>query len=333
MRFLLTLFAVTAIAFQANAREQIRIIGSSTVFPFVAAAAEQYSDNSGNKAPIVESIGTGAGMIEFCKGIGNQYPDIVNASREIKASERAICKENGVKDITELPIGMDGIIIASSKERDILNLTLKDLFMALAKQVPVNDELMDNPYTRWKQVNDTLPDIKIEMYGPKSTSGTRDAFVEMVMEVACKDMPEFIAAYPEEKTRKLACHAMREDGHYIEAGENDNLIVQKLTLNPNALGIFGYSYLDQNIDKIVAHTIEGVEPEFELISDGSYPVARSLYVYVKNAHIASVEGLKAFLQELTSEDAVSEDGYLSDKGLISHTEEKQESIRATVNAL
>ncbi len=333
LRVFTAMLIAATMSVSVQAREQLRIVGSSTVFPFVAAAAEQYSEKSGDKAPIVESIGTGAGMIEFCKGIGVQYPDMVNASRQMKDSERKICLEHGVKEITELPIGMDGIVIAGSTEQEAFNLTLKDLFLALAKQVPVNGELADNPYTRWTQINKDLPDVKIEMYGPKSTSGTRDAFVEMVMEVACIDVPEFVKAYPEKKFRKHACHTMREDGAYIEAGENDNLIVQKLALNPKALGIFGYSYLEQNSDKVLAHPIEGVEPEFELISDGSYPVARSLFVYLKNAHVAAVKGLKPFAQELVSEDAVSEDGYLSDKGLISHTDEKQTEIRAIVEKL
>lgn len=333
MRHLVLSLSIIICSLSAQARDQIRIVGSSTVFPFVAAAAERYSDNTGKKAPIVESIGTGAGMIEFCRGVGADYPDIVNASRQIKESERNICADNGVEAITEVPLGMDGIIIAGNIKQMPFNISRKDLFLALAKQVSVNGTLVDNPNTRWKQVNDTLPDMKIEVYGPKSTSGTRDAFVETVMEHICVNDDVFQAAYADEKDRKKACHMIREDGHYIEAGENDNLIVQKLALNDNALGIFGYSYLDQNIDKIIAHPIEGVEAEYDNISDMSYPVARSLYVYVKNAHIGSIDGLKEFINELVSEEAVSEDGYLSDKGLIAYPEAKQMTIRKTLETL
>ncbi len=333
MRHIFLSLSVIALSFSAQARDQIRIVGSSTVFPFVAAAAERYSDDTGKKAPIVESIGTGAGMIEFCRGVGADYPDLVNASRQMKDSEREICTGNGVEKITEIPLGMDGIIIAGSIKQEPFSISRKDLFLALAKQVPVNGTLVDNPNTRWKQVNDNLPDMKIEVYGPKSTSGTRDAFVETVMEHACVDDDVFKAVYADKKDRKKACHMVREDGHYIEAGENDNLIVQKLALNDAALGIFGYSYLDQNIDKIIAHPIEGVEAEYENISDMSYPIARSLYVYVKDAHIEAIDGLKAFVTELTSENAISEDGYLADKGLISYPAEKQTAIRKKLEAL
>jgi phosphate transport system substrate-binding protein len=330
-----TLIAIIAlmVSVSAEARDQIRIVGSSTVFPFVAAAAENYSDDTGKKAPIVESIGTGAGMIEFCKGVGAEFPDIVNASRQIKQSERDMCAANGVGEITEVPLGMDGIVIAGSKKQQPLKLSRKDLFYALAKKVPVNGTLVDNPNTRWKQVNDALPDKKIEVYGPKSTSGTRDAFVETVMEHACIDDAVFTATYADKKERQKACHMIREDGHYIEAGENDNLIVQKLALNESAFGILGFSYLDQNVDKIIAHPIEGVEADYEHIADGSYPVARGLYVYVKNAHFAAIEGLKEFLIELTSEDAISEDGYLAEKGLIAYPEAKQIDTRKRLEVL
>ncbi len=332
MRILLFIVAMM-IAMPSQARDQIRIVGSSTVFPFVAAVAERYSDNTGHKAPIVESIGTGAGMLEFCKGVGTDYPDIVNASRPMLGSEKEICDANNVGEVIEVPIGMDGIVIASGIEGDIFPLTRRDLFMALAKDVPVDGKLTTNPYTRWKQVNAALPDKKIEVYGPKSTSGTRDAFVEMVMESACMDLPEFVAEYQEKKTRKTACHTMREDGHYIEAGENDNLIVQKLALNPDALGIFGYSYLDQNMDKIAAHTVDGIDAEFEHIADGSYPVARTLYVYVKKAHIDAIAGMKPFLEELISEEALSDEGYLTYKGLIPYMLEKRQAVRGRISAL
>jgi phosphate transport system substrate-binding protein len=313
-----------------HARDQIRAVGSSTVFPFVAAAAEQYADATGAKAPIVEAIGTGAGFVEFCKGSGEEFPDIVNASRLMMDSEKAICAKNNVGEIGEIEIGKDGIIIASNANSDAFPLTKKNLFFALAKQVPVKGALVANPYRTWKEVDASLPNTKIEMYGPSITSGTRDSFVELVMEPVCMALPEFIAAYKDEKTRKQACHGMREDGVYVEAGENDNLIVQKLSVNEKATGIFGYSFLDQNIDKVVAHAIDGVEPEYEMISDGSYSIARSMYVYVKKSHLSEVTGLKAFLTELVSENALSDEGYLSDKGLIPLSDTMRENVRKKV---
>ncbi len=318
---------------QAHAREQVRIIGSSTVFPFVASAAEQYGDKTGERTPIVESIGTGAGMVHFCKGSGAAYPDIVNASRKMLPSEKAQCEKHKVGEIIEVPLGMDGIVVASAIDGIELELTRRDLFLALSASVPIQGTLIKNPYKRWQDVNPDLPDIEIEVYGPKSTSGTRDAFVELVMEPVCMGINAFVSAYPDAKNRKKACHTIREDGAYIEAGENDNLIVQKLSLNNHALGIFGYSYLDQNIDKIVAHPIDGVSAEFDHIADGSYPVSRSLYMYVKQKHLNAIDGLAGFLKEITSEAALSEDGYLVYKGLIPYQYEQREAVRRKVSTL
>lgn len=332
-RYLVLILSLLSVHTVSASDDYIRIVGSSTVFPFVAAASEQFSEGTSHKAPVVESIGTGAGLIEFCKGLGAGTADIANASRAIKSSERGICDGNGVTDITEIPLGMDGVIIAGSNKQASLPLTRNILFLALAKKVPVNGELVDNPYTRWKQIDASLPDQRIEVYGPKSTSGTRDAFVELVMEPVCISRDAFKAAYADAKNRALACHMMREDGHYIEAGENDNLIVQKLVLNNAALGIFGYSYLDQNSDRIMAHPVDGVMPSYDAIADTTYPVARSLFVYVKNAHIATKPGLKPFLEELTSEDAIGEYGYLVDKGLISYQEDKRQDTRDRISQL
>jgi phosphate transport system substrate-binding protein len=321
---------IVCLAQAAHARDQVRIVGSSTVFPFVAAAAEKYSMNTGDKAPIAESIGTGAGFLEFCKGVGVPYPDIASASRPIVDAERAICKKHGVTEIVEVPIGMDGIVIATAIEVEPFSLTRAQLFYALAKYVPHEGKLVANKAKTWQDVDAALPPEKIEVYGPSATSGTRDAFVELVFEPICTTLPEMIAKYKDAKERKVACHAMREDGAYIEAGENDNLIVQKLLLNKGALGVFGYSYLEQNADKVQPLAIEGVLPEFELIADGSYPIARSLYIYVKGAHVKYIKGLKGFVEELVSEAALSEDGYLADKGLIPLTEEKRTQVRNAV---
>src|SRR5690606_15869746 len=237
----------------------------------------------------------------FCAGVGEDHPDISNASRAIKDSEKKQCRENGVKDILEIEIGYDGIVIANSVKAPKINLTTDQIFKALAKQVSVNGKLAENPYTKWSDIDSSLPAKKIEVYGPPPTSGTRDAFVELVMETACKDLSEFKAAYADEKERIKACHQLREDGAFIEAGENDNLIVQKLTANTDAFGIFGYSFLEQNTGTVQGAHVNGVEPDFEHIADGSYVVSRPLYVYIKKDHIGKVKGIPEFVKELTSE--------------------------------
>ncbi len=316
---------------QAQAGEQIRIVGSSTVYPFVTVAAEEFGNKTKFSTPIVEATGTGGGFKLFCAGIGDDYPDIANASRAIKASETESCAKNGITEIIELKIGFDGIVLANSKDEKIYDLSKKQIFLALAKKIPSNGELIKNPNKKWSDIDPSLPDVKIEVYGPPSTSGTRDAFVELVMEVACKDLPEFKAAYPDKKERKKTCHLLREDGHYVEAGENDNLIVQKLRSNPRALGIFGFSFLDQNKDTVQGSLIYGVKPSFDNISDGSYDISRSLYVYFKKAHIGITKGLKEFAQELVSEEAAGEYGYLADKGLIPPSEEGLISMQKQVS--
>jgi phosphate transport system substrate-binding protein len=297
-----------------QAAEQIQIVGSSTVFPFTTTVAEHFGRNSGFRTPIVESTGTGGGIKIFCAGNDPTTPDVVNASRPIMPSEIAECRKNGVEQIVELKIGFDGIVLANAKGAPVFDLTRKELFLALAREVPVNGKLVPNPYKNWKQVDPRLPDEAIHVYGPPPTSGTRDAFVELVMEKACGTLPEF-AKMPEAQ-RKATCHALREDGVYVEAGENDNIIVQRLQTNPDSLGIMGYSFLEENLDTVKAANIEGVAPDFDHIADGSYPVARSLYLYVKKDHVQFTPGLKAFLTEYLSEDAVGEYGYLADKGLI-----------------
>ncbi len=304
----------------ANSRDYISIVGSSTVYPFSTVVAETFGKSTPFKTPKIESTGSGGGYKLFGAGVGVQHPDITNSSRRIKASEMEQAAANGVKEIVEIKIGYDGIVIANSKKAAPIDLSRKDLFLALAAKVPNPDgtpTVIDNPYKTWKDVNATLPDIKIEMLGPPPTSGTRDAFVEMVLETGgktfgfIKDMEK-----ADGKQFKAICHTVREDGAYIEAGENDNLIVQKLDANPNALGIFGFSFLDQNTDKLNGSAIEGVQPKFEAISDGSYPVSRPLFFYVKKAHVDQIPGIREFLKEFTSEKAWGDDGYLTDKGLI-----------------
>ncbi len=297
----------------AEARDQIRIVGSSTVFPFSTAVAENFGRSSSFKTPVVESTGSGGGMKLFCAGVGTEHPDITNASRRIKKSEFETCTKNGVT-VTEVKIGFDGIVLANSKTHKPFALTKEQIFLALAKQVPVDGKLVDNPYKMWSEIDASLPAEKIEVLGPPPTSGTRDAFVELVMESAAKSFPEIKAL--DKNAFKVAAHSLREDGAFVEAGENDNLIVQKLEANPNALGIFGFSFLDQNADKLQGATVNGVAPEFENIASGDYGVSRSLYFYVKQEHAGSIPGIKEYVAEFSSEKAWGDEGYLVDKGLI-----------------
>lgn len=310
--------AGTFVAGAAEARDQIRIVGSSTVFPFSTAVAEQFGKTTAFKTPVVESTGSGGGLKLFCSGVGDGHPDITNASRRIKSSEVEKCASNGVTEITEVKVGYDGIAIANSKKAARFELTLQDLFLALAKDVPAGEgKTQPNPYKTWSDVRADLPNVKIEVLGPPPTSGTRDAFAELAMEGGCKTIGWIKAMKKtDKKAYKSLCHTVREDGAYVEAGENDNLIVQKLEANPNALGIFGYSFLDQNADKVQGSTINGKEPTFENIAEGAYPVSRALYFYVKTAHVGNVPGIKEFLAEFTSEKAWGDEGYLADKGLI-----------------
>lgn len=327
-----TIAAVVCLGNTAYASDQIRAAGSSTVYPFATVVAEEFGRNSKFKTPIVESTGTGGGFKLFCAGAGDDTIDLSNASRAIKSSEKELCSKNGVTDITEIKIGYDGIVVANAVGVKKLHLTKEELFKALAKKVPSGGKLVDNPYKKWSDVDSSLPATKIEVYGPPPTSGTRDAFVELVMEEACVDLPEFKAAYADKKELAKACHVLREDGHFVEAGENDNLIVQKLKTNPDALGIFGFSFLDQNGSVIQGSDIDGVEPNFENISSGEYPVSRPLFMYLKDAHLKTTAGLREFAKELVSTKAIGEDGYLIAKGLIPLSGEELASIQKTVNS-
>ncbi|AHF03127.1 PstS family phosphate ABC transporter substrate-binding protein [Marichromatium gracile] len=310
--------AAASLSSQAMARDSIYIVGSSTVFPFSTAVAETFGRNTDFATPKVESTGSGGGLKLFCAGVGVDHPDITNASRRMKASEFERCQEAGVEDITEVKIGYDGIALANSREADQFNLSLRDIWLALAKDVPNEaGELIPNPYQTWNEVNPDLPEVAIEVLGPPPTSGTRDAFVELAMEGGCKTYDFIKAMKKEDKSKyKAVCHGIREDGAYVEAGENDNLIVQKLVANPDALGIFGFSFLDQNADQVQGSKVDGVEPTFESIADGDYPVSRSLFFYVKNAHVGTIPGIEEFVAEFTGEQAWGPEGYLVDKGLI-----------------
>ena len=319
----------------AEARDLIRIVGSSTVFPFSTAVAERFGKTTDFKTPVVESTGSGGGLKLFCGGVGVGYPDITNSSRRIKASEVEMCAKNGVAEIIEVKIGYDGIVIANSRKARQYELTLRDVFLALAKDVPDgNGKLIPNPYKTWKDVNPSLPASKIEVLGPPPTSGTRDAFAELALEGGCKTF-DFIKAMKktDKNAYKSACHTIREDGAYIEAGENDNLIVQKLEANPDAFGVFGFSFLDQNSDKVQGSKIKGVAPDFDEIADGNYPVSRPLYFYVKKAHVGVIPGIAEFLAEFTSDKAWGEDGYLGDKGLIPMPDDERDEWRKNARGM
>lgn len=322
---------------QGNSRDTITAVGSSTVYPFSTVVAERFGKSTDFKTPKIESTGTGGGMKLFCASNAIDTPDLSNASRRMKKSEFDMCAKNGVTSITEVLLGYDGIVVANSNASEVMKVSRKELFLALAKEVPVKDgseKLIANPYKLWRDINPDLPANKIEVLGPPPTSGTRDAFAELVLEGGCKKFPWIKAIKKQNKSKyKEICHSVREDHAYIEAGENDNLIVQKLTANPKAFGIFGFSFLDQNSDTLQGSIIDGQGPTFEAIADGSYPVSRPLYFYVKNAHVGKVPGILEFLTEYTSEAAMGEEGYLTDKGLIPLGEEKLVNVRQNVLSL
>jgi phosphate transport system substrate-binding protein len=309
----------------AAARDQIRIVGSSTVFPFSTTVAERFGQAGNFAAPVVESTGTGGGIKLFCEGVGENTPDIANASRRIKDTELEACKSAGVTPV-EVKIGFDGIVLATSSTGPDLALTREQIFTALAKNLPDDSgALQPNPNTNWSDIDPSLPEEKIEVLGPPPTSGTRDAFVELVMDAACPDAVK--------SANEDACGEIREDGAYVEAGENDNLIVQKLEANPNAVGIFGYSFLDQNSDKMKGASVDGVEPSFENIASGEYPVSRSLFFYIKKEHVGTIPGLQEFAAEFTSDAAWSDEGYLAEKGLIPLTEEERTQYKAAAEGM
>ncbi|SHO44667.1 phosphate ABC transporter substrate-binding protein, PhoT family (TC 3.A.1.7.1) [Desulfopila aestuarii DSM 18488] len=338
MKALLLASALTATMISSApamaARDYISIVGSSTVYPFATVVAEQYGKSTSFKTPKIESTGSGGGFKLFCSGVGVEFPDITNASRAIKSSEVETCAKNGVKDIVEVKIGYDGIVIANAKQGEPLKLTRQEIYLALAKEVPDPknpDKLIANPYINWSDINSSLPNTKIEVLGPPPTSGTRDAFVELVMDEGAKSF-EFIKKMDKKEFARVA-QTVREDGAYVEAGENDNLIVQKLQANPAALGIFGFSFLDQNSDVIQGSIVEEQAPTFENIADGKYSVSRPLFFYVKKAHVDVIPGIKEYLGEFSSEKAWGEEGYLADKGMIPMPEAERAQYAEAVKNL
>jgi phosphate transport system substrate-binding protein len=327
---------VSGIAAAQSGRDYVYIVGSSTVYPFATVVAERFGRGSDHKTPKVESTGSGGGLKLFCDGIGVDFPDVTNSSRPIKKSELDLCASNGVTDIVEVKIGYDGIVIANAIAAPAVSLSRRDIFLALAKHVPTTDDgkLIENPHETWADVNPDLPAIRIEVLGPPPTSGTRDAFVELAMEGGCKTVPWIKELKNSDKDKyKSMCHTIREDGMFVEAGENDNLIVQKLEANPSAFGIFGFSFLDQNADKVKGSEVDNVTPTFDAIADGDYPVSRPLYFYVKKAHVGVIPGLKEFLREFTSERTWGDEGYLSDRGLIPMPTQERGEVAAAVRNL
>ena len=329
--------ATLAAPMAAQARDYISVVGSSTVYPFSTVVAEQFGKSGKFKTPKVESTGTGGGFKLFCGGVGVEHPDISNASRAIKSSEKEDCAKNGVKDIVEVKVGFDGIVLANSKAAKPLELDLKQLYLALAKNIPdpkSGDKLVPNPYKMWSDIDPSLPKQKIEVLGPPPTSGTRDAFVELGMEGGCKGFPMLKEMKDkDEKAYKAACHTVREDGAFIEAGENDNLIVQKLGANKDAYGIFGYSFLEENLATVKPAIINGSRPTYESIAGGAYPLSRPLFFYVKKAHVGVIPGIPEFLAEFTSDKAFGPEGYLADRGLIALPDDQRKQVTENTKKL
>lgn len=317
MNKLFVVFLVLFTSLSVHARDQIRIVGSSTVYPFASYVAEEFGSISRYPTPVVESTGTGGGMKLFCSDNSLDSPDITNASRRIKIKEFYLCERNGVTDITEVMFGYDGIVIAQSNDNQPLQLTKRELLLAVARMVPNEDEsgLIENPYRKWNQINPDLPDREIVIYGPPLSSGTRDAFEEIIMQYQTEQMKVYRDA------GFKGYRIIRTDGVYIPSGENDNLIVQKLGKDIGAVGIFGYSFLEENTDSLTSIPIDGIEPTPQTISTKSYPIARSLFFYVKNSHIEQVPAMKEYIEIFLSYDLIGEDGLLTDIGLIPMSED------------
>jgi len=309
--------ALTSMAAPAfAARDYVWAAGSSTVFPFATRVAENYAKKTGKKAPKVESLGTGGGIKLFCSGTGDGFPDIANASRPMKKSEFEACKAKGVNNIVELKIGFDGIVVAMDKSAPDYSFKVEHLYLGLGQTVLRGGQFVANPYKTWKDVGAGLPTNRILVYGPPPTSGTRDAFVELAIEAGARKFPtaDAIRSDNEKKFKELV-DPLRKDG-WVDAGENDNAIVQTLTKTPGSLGVFGWSYLEENMDKIKGASVNGVKPSPGSIADGSYPLARSLFIYVKKANIGVTQGLGEFLNEFVSDAATGRGGYLQSRGLI-----------------
>jgi phosphate transport system substrate-binding protein len=325
-----------AAAVGADARRDIRIVGSSTVYPFSTKVAQEFKNKSGFNV-VVESTGSGGGHKLFCSGVGSETPDVTNSSRRQKQSEFQKCMDSGIEGVIEVKIGYDGIVIANAIDSDTVDLSLKDIYLALAKNVPSSHTdctMVPNPAVKWSDVNPSLPGYKIEAFGPPPTSGTRDAFVEIAMEGGAKKIPCLADLRgADKKAFKAASHTIREDGKWIDAGENDNALVQTLVNTPTAVGVFGYSFLDQNGDKIKGAKVDSAEPTFENIASGVYPVSRSLYFYMKKDHVGKTPGLQEYAMEFLSDSAAGEGGYLEEIGLVPLPAEERAAFAEAVREL
>lgn len=318
----------------AQSRDQIWAAGSSTVFPFAARVAETFARKTRRKTPRIESLGTGGGIKLFCSGVGAGYPDIATASRQMKASEFDACAAKGVRDVVEIKVGYDGIVVASDRRSPNYAFRREHLFLGLAADTLRGGKLIPNPYDTWPEISRTLPRGPIRVYGPPPTSGTRDAFNELAMEGGARGFVVLEALRDsDEKQFKARAGAMRRDGAWIDAGENDNAIIGTLTKTPGTLGVFGYSFLEENLDQVKAATIDGVAPSPRAIADGSYPLSRSLYIYVKKAHLKTTPGLQQFVKEFTSDAAAGRGGYLGDRGLIFLPTSQHEANKAAALAM
>ena len=332
-------FAVTAMAASialvsvvsaAQARDQVRIVGSSTIFPLTTKVAEHFARTTGEPAPVVESTGSGGGFKLFCGGVGEQYPDIVDASRPISGSETAICAANSVRKISEIKIGYDGIVLLGSREAPTMSLTARQLYLALARTIPVNGASVPNPNVKWSDVDPSLPDLKIRVYGPPPTSGTRDLMGQLLLDKGCSTFADIASLESSDPDSfRLLCRTIREDGAYIEAGENDRLVISKLEKDPTSYGVMGFNNLERNREKLRGITINGIEPDYETILDGSYPGSRALYLYVKDDHEQLVRSLGAFVSTYVSEAVIGGDGLLVENGLVPLTEEERQETLAT----
>lgn len=328
------LLASAALTVSLSARDQIKMVGSSTVYPFASAVAEELGATSNYPTPVVESTGSGGGLKLFCAGNDLNTPDITNASRRMKAKEFKMCEKNGVTSITEAVIGFDGIAFAQSNVNKPFSVTKKQLALAVAAEVPgKNGKLIDNPYKKWSEIDSSLPNREIIVYGPPKSSGTRDAFEDMVLKATFKKMPEYTSLYNKDKNKYKAYkkyHKIRQDGVYVPSGENDNIIVQKLTKNKNAFGIFGYSFLAENEDKLIGAKVNGIMPTPDAISSGEYPISRSLYFYIKNSHEKDVPAMKEYIKLFMSDIMIGNDGILGEIGLIALPKDRRDTIRASV---
>lgn len=332
----LVLLASLTLTVSASARDQIRIVGSSTVYPFSSSVAEELGATTSYPTPVVESTGSGGGMKLFCAGNDLNTPDITNASRRMKTKEFKLCSKNGVNDITEAVIGYDGIAFAQSKSNTPMNITAEQLALAVAAEVPdKNGKLIQNPYKKWSEINSSLPNREIIIYGPPKSSGTRDAFEEMVLQKTFKKMDVYTSLYKKDKKKYKAYKKyskIRQDGVFVPSGENDNIIVQKLNKNKNSFGIFGYSFLMENEDKVQGARINGVEPTPTNIASGKYPIARSLFFYIKNSHRKEVPAMKKYISMFMDENMIGEDGILGEIGLIPLPNEVRKNMRTSVES-